>query len=111
VHLFPTHAKSATSFAGFGAELIELMLGRSGVLQQARDRSIRLEKIPPPSSQTRVDARFTRREMRLKRGFGSAIVELAGNLLTTCIGGLAHETWDEVRAPPARGRLEDRTLA
>src|SRR5580765_5188768 len=87
-------------FAGSEPSLMERMLGPKRPFYKAGP-VIRLDRIPGDEFAAFIDARFRRSGMTPEANFGSAIVELAGNLPYD-VQRLAHETWDEVRASGAR---------
>jgi hypothetical protein len=87
-------------FAGSEPSLMERMIGPKRPFYKAGP-VIRLERIPADEFAAFIDARFRRSGMTPEADFGSAIVELAGNLPYD-VQRLAHETWDEVRASGRR---------
>jgi hypothetical protein len=87
-------------FAGSEPSLMERMLGPKRPFYKAGP-VIRLDRIPGDEFAAFIDARFRRSGMTPEVNFGSAIVELAGNLPYD-VQRLAHETWDEVRASGRR---------
>ena len=87
-------------FAGSEPSLMERMLGPKRPFYKAGP-VIRLDRIPGDEFAAFIDSRFKRSGMTPEANFGSAVVELAGNLPYD-VQRLAHETWDEVRASGRR---------
>ena len=83
-------------FSGSEPALMERMLGRSRPFYKAGP-VMRLQKIPEDRFAEFLDARFRATGIKPAADFGSAIVELAGNLPYD-VQRLAHEVWDDARA-------------
>ena len=83
-------------FSGSEPALMERMLGKSRPFYKAGP-VMRLQKIPEDRFAEFLEARFRSTGIKPVAGFGSAIVELAGNLPYD-VQRLAHEVWDDARA-------------
>ena len=93
-------------FSGSEPALMERMLGKSRPFYKAGP-VMRLQKIPADRFAEFLEARFRATSIRPVADFGSAIVELAGNLPYD-VQRLAHEVWDDARAPyPKTVNLDD----
>ena len=82
-------------FAGSEPTLMEQMIGPRRPFYKAGP-VMRLGKIPPDLFAEFVDDRFKRSGFVPEAGFGTAVVDLAGNLPYD-VQRLAHETWDDVQ--------------
>ena len=91
-----TSARSATVFPDPNRRLMERMLGKSRPFYKAGP-VMRLQKIPEDRFAAFLEARFRATGIKPVSEFGSAIVELAGNLPYD-VQRLAHEVWDDARA-------------
>ena len=87
-------------FAGSEPSLMERMIGPKRPFYKAGP-VMRLDKIPPEVFAAFIDSRFSRTGIRPQEGFGTAVVDLAGNLPYD-VQRLAHETWDDARAAGKR---------
>ena len=83
-------------FSGSEPALMERMLGKSRPFYKAGP-VMRLQKIPEDRFADFLEARFRATGIKPVADFGSAIVELAGNLPYD-VQRLAHEVWDDARA-------------
>jgi uncharacterized protein len=83
-------------FSGSEPALMERMLGKSRPFYKAGP-VMRLQKIPEDRFADFLEARFRATGIKPVAEFGSAIVELAGNLPYD-VQRLAHEVWDDARA-------------
>ena len=83
-------------FSGSEPALMERMLGKSRPFYKAGP-VMRLQKIPEDRFAEFLEARFRATGIKPAADFGSAIVELAGNLPYD-VQRLAHEVWDDARA-------------
>ncbi len=83
-------------FSGSEPALMERMLGKSRPFYKAGP-VMRLQKIPADRFAEFLEARFRATSIKPVADFGSAIVELAGNLPYD-VQRLAHEVWDDARA-------------
>ena len=83
-------------FSGSEPALMERMLGKSRPFYKAGP-VMRLQKIPEDRFAEFLEARFRATGIKPVADFGSAIVELAGNLPYD-VQRLAHEVWDDARA-------------
>lgn len=83
-------------FSGSEPALMERMLGRSRPFYKAGP-VMRLQKIPEDRFAEFLEARFRATAIKPVADFGSAIIELAGNLPYD-VQRLAHEVWDDARA-------------
>lgn len=83
-------------FSGSEPALMERMLGRSRPFYKAGP-VMRLQKIPPDRFALFLESRFRATGIKPAADFGTAIVELAGNLPYD-VQRLAHEVWDDARA-------------
>lgn len=83
-------------FSGSEPALMERMLGKSRPFYKAGP-VMRLQKIPEDRFANFLEARFRATGIKPVADFGSAIVELAGNLPYD-VQRLAHEVWDDARA-------------
>jgi uncharacterized protein len=82
-------------FSGSEPSLMERMLGRSRPFYKAGP-VMRLQKIPADRFAEFIETRFRATRLRPAAGFGTAIVELAGNLPYD-VQRLAHEVWDDAQ--------------
>ncbi len=87
-------------FAGSEPTLMEAMLGPRRPFYKAGP-VMRLEKIPAAPFAAFIERRFARSGMRVERGFGLAVLELAGHLPYD-VQRLAHEVWDDARDTGAK---------
>ncbi|MDQ3420014.1 MAG: hypothetical protein M3541_14785 [Acidobacteriota bacterium] len=83
-------------FSGSEPALMERMLGKSRPFYKAGP-VMRLQKIPEDRFAEFLDTRFRATGIKPVADFGSAIVELAGNLPYD-VQRLAHEVWDDAKA-------------
>ena len=83
-------------FSGSEPSLMEAMLGPKRPFYKAGP-VMRLQKIPAEPFAAFIEQRFAKSGMRAERGFGRAILDLAGHLPYD-VQRLAHETWDDARA-------------
>ena len=83
-------------FSGSEPALMERMLGKSRPFYKAGP-VMRLQKIPEDRFADFLETRFRATGIKPVAEFGSAIVELAGNLPYD-VQRLAHEVWDDARA-------------
>ena len=83
-------------FSGSEPALMERMLGRSRPFYKAGP-VMRLQKIPEDRFAEFLEARFRATGIKPVADFGSAIIELAGNLPYD-VQRLAHEVWDDAKA-------------
>ncbi len=87
-------------FAGSEPSLMEQMIGPRRPFYKAGP-VMRLQRIPPDVFATFVDERFRRSGIQPEAGFGTAVIELAGNLPYD-VQRLAHEAWDDTSAARRR---------
>lgn len=83
-------------FSGSEPALMERMLGKSRPFYKAGP-VMRLQKIPEDRFADFLEARFRATGIKPVADFGSAIIELAGNLPYD-VQRLAHEVWDDAKA-------------
>ena len=83
-------------FSGSEPTLMEAMLGPRRPFYKAGP-VMRLQKIPAAPFVAFIEQRFAKSGMRAERGFGQAVLDLAGHLPYD-VQRLAHETWDDARA-------------
>ena len=83
-------------FAGSEPSLMERMLGPKRPFYKAGP-VMRLDRIPADQFARFIESRFVRTGIRADPGFGSAVVDLAGQLPYD-VQRLAHEVWDDARA-------------
>ena len=82
-------------FAGSEPSLMEQMLTPKRPFYKAGP-VMRLDKIPAEQFAKFIESRFVRTGIRTEAGFGSAVVDLAGQLPYD-VQRLAHEVWDDAR--------------
>jgi hypothetical protein len=83
-------------FAGSEPSLMEQMLTPRRPFYKAGP-VMRLDRIPADQFARFIESRFVRTGIRADPGFGSAVVDLAGQLPYD-VQRLAHEVWDDARA-------------
>ena len=83
-------------FSGSEPALMERMLGKSRPFYKAGP-VMRLQKIPEDRFAAFLEARFRATGIKPVADFGTAIIELAGNLPYD-VQRLAHEVWDDAKA-------------
>ena len=83
-------------FSGSEPALMERMLGKSRPFYKAGP-VMRLQKIPEDRFAPFLEARFRATGIKPVADFGTAIIELAGNLPYD-VQRLAHEVWDDAKA-------------